>query len=110
LMGGARRRAAVISVTAALCAAVFCFFRLGPTPFDDPGEGMHAEIARELLHSGDPLRLTLNGVVYVDKPPLLYWLEAGAFTVFGASGGTARAGSARAAGGPRPGGARGGAR
>ena len=58
---------------------------------------MHAEIARELLHSGDPLRLTLNGVVYVDKPPLLYWLEAGAFTVFGASEGTARAVSAVAA-------------
>jgi len=57
--------------------------RLGAAPFDDPGEGMHAEIARELLHSGDPFRLTLNGVVYVDKPPLLYWLEAGAFTTFG---------------------------
>src|SRR3989454_10238453 len=57
---------------------------------------MHAEIARELLHSADPFRLTLNGVVYVDKPPLLYWLQAGAFTTFGASEATARSVSAAA--------------
>src|SRR5206468_4032050 len=57
---------------------------------------MHAEIARELLRSGDPFRLTLNGVVYVDKPPLLYWLQAGAFTTFGASEATARSVSAAA--------------
>ena len=79
-----------------LVAAVSCFLRLGAAPFDDPGEGMHAEIARELLRSGDPFRLTLNGVVYVDKPPLLYWLQAGAFTTFGASEATARSVSAAA--------------
>ena len=52
---------------------------------------MHAEIARELAASGDPLRLTLAGVRYVDKPPLLYLLLAGAFAVGSASEGTARA-------------------
>jgi len=52
---------------------------------------MHAEIARELAASGDPLRLTLDGVRYVDKPPLLYLLLASAFAVGGASEGTARA-------------------
>ena len=66
-------------------------------PLDDPGEGMHAEIARELLASGDPFRLTLNGVVYVDKPPLLYWLQALAFTAGGRSELSARAVSAAAA-------------
>src|SRR5262245_49038745 len=71
--------------------------RLGAAPFDDPGEGMHAQIARELEHSGDPFALTLNGVRYVDKPPLLYALLAGAFAVAGPSEGTARAVSAAAA-------------
>lgn len=52
---------------------------------------MHAEIARELALSRDPLRLTLGGVRYVDKPPLLYVLLAGAFAVAGASEATARA-------------------
>ena len=47
---------------------------LGAGALDDPGEGMHAEIARELARAGDPFALTLNGVRYVDKPPLLYAL------------------------------------
>src|SRR5207247_662088 len=76
---------------AAALAAPFLFTGLGRAPFDDPGEGMHAEIARELAASGDPLRLTLDGVRYVDKPPLLYLLLASAFAVGGASEGTARA-------------------
>ena len=49
---------------------------LAPAPFDDPGEGMHAEIAREILLEGDWITLHLNGVRYFDKPPLLYWLGA----------------------------------
>jgi 4-amino-4-deoxy-L-arabinose transferase-like glycosyltransferase len=70
--------------------APFFLLGLGGVPFDDPGEGMHAEIARELQASGDPVRLTLNGVRYVDKPPLLYALLASAFALAGAGEGTAR--------------------
>jgi hypothetical protein len=40
---------------------------------------MHAEIARELLRAGPGLPLTLNGVPYLDKPPLLYALLARRF-------------------------------
>jgi 4-amino-4-deoxy-L-arabinose transferase-like glycosyltransferase len=68
-----------------LVVAPFFMLGLGGVPFDDPGEGMHAEIARELRASGDAVRLTLNGVRYVDKPPLLYALLATAFGVGGAS-------------------------
>lgn len=70
---------------------------LGRAPFDDPGEGQHAEIARELSRSRDPFRLTLNGVAYLDKPPLLYSLAAAAFTLGGEGEGTARAVPALAA-------------
>jgi 4-amino-4-deoxy-L-arabinose transferase-like glycosyltransferase len=73
-----------------LVVAPFFVLGLGGVPFDDPGEGMHAEIARELRASGDALRLTLNGVPYVDKPPLLYALLAAAFGIGGASESTAR--------------------
>ena len=66
-------------------------------PFDDPGEGMHAEIGRELLAAGRALPLTLGGVVYVDKPPLLYALLAAAFSVTGPSEAAARLVSALAA-------------
>jgi 4-amino-4-deoxy-L-arabinose transferase-like glycosyltransferase len=44
---------------------------------------MHAEIARELLAEGDGVTLRLNGVRYVDKPPLLYWLTALGFRLWG---------------------------
>ncbi|HEX9747737.1 MAG TPA: glycosyltransferase family 39 protein [Methylomirabilota bacterium] len=62
---------------------------LGRAPFDDPGEGQHAEIARELL-GGSWLTLRLNGVRYFDKPPLLYWLTAVFFHLFGLTEGAAR--------------------
>jgi hypothetical protein len=70
---------------------------LDAAPFDDPGEGMHAEIARELALSGDPLRLTLDGARYVDKPPLLYALVAGAVALGGPREAAARAVPALAA-------------
>ena len=73
-------RAAALAVA---LAAPFVLIGLGSAPFDDPGEGMHAEIARELVLSRDPLALTLNGVRYVDKPPLLYALMAASFAVGG---------------------------
>ena len=57
---------------------------------------MHAEIARELLSAGGALPLTLSGVPYVDKPPLLYALLAAAFSVAGPSEAAARVVSALA--------------
>lgn len=73
-----------------LLAAPLLLVGLGAAPFDDPGEGMHAEIARDLASRGDPLDLRLAGVRYVDKPPLLYLLLAGAFHLAGPGEGTAR--------------------
>jgi 4-amino-4-deoxy-L-arabinose transferase-like glycosyltransferase len=84
-------------VLAVAVAAPFLLAGLGAVPFDDPGEGMHAEIARELLAASRPLPLTLGGVAYVDKPPLLYALMAAAFSVGGPSEGAARLVSALAA-------------
>jgi 4-amino-4-deoxy-L-arabinose transferase-like glycosyltransferase len=80
-----------------IVAAPLLFARLGAAPFDDPGEGMHAEIARELAVSRDPLALTLNGVRYVDKPPLLYVLIAAVCALVGPTEAAVRAVSALAA-------------
>jgi 4-amino-4-deoxy-L-arabinose transferase-like glycosyltransferase len=80
-----------------LAAAPLLLVGLGAAPFDDPGEGMHAEIARELARAGGGLPLTLVGVPYVDKPPLLYTLLAASFAVAGAREASARVVSALAA-------------
>jgi 4-amino-4-deoxy-L-arabinose transferase-like glycosyltransferase len=74
----------VVALAAALLAP-----GLGRAPFDDPGEGQHAEIAREML-GGSWLTLRLNGVRYFDKPPLLYWLTGISFSLFGLTEGAAR--------------------
>ena len=74
---------AVAAALAVMLALVLLLPGLGAAPFDDPGEGQHAEIAREVYVSGDWLTLRLNGVRYFDKPPLLYWLTAGSFALFG---------------------------
>jgi hypothetical protein len=87
LVSASRTLAVVLALAV---AAPLLLVGLGGAGFDDPGEGMHAEIAREGLVAGDPLVLTLNGVRYVDKPPLLYWLQGIAFAVAGPSEGAAR--------------------
>jgi 4-amino-4-deoxy-L-arabinose transferase-like glycosyltransferase len=74
----------VVALAAALLAP-----GLGRAPFDDPGEGQHAEIAREML-GGSWLTPRLNGVRYFDKPPLLYWLTGISFSLFGLTEGAAR--------------------
>jgi 4-amino-4-deoxy-L-arabinose transferase-like glycosyltransferase len=89
--------AGAAALAAALVAAPFLLAALGAAGLDDPGEGMHAEIARELLASGDPLVLTLNGVRYVDKPPLLYLIGAAAIALAGPSEAAARLAPALAA-------------
>jgi 4-amino-4-deoxy-L-arabinose transferase-like glycosyltransferase len=55
-----------------------------------PDEGRYAEVAREMLRSGDWITPRLDGVPFLDKPPLFYWLEAVAFALFGVGHGAAR--------------------
>jgi 4-amino-4-deoxy-L-arabinose transferase-like glycosyltransferase len=83
------RAAGVAVLLVVALAAALLGPGLGGAPFDDPGEGQHAEIAREML-GGSWLTLRLNGVRYFDKPPLLYWLTAMSFTLFGLTEGPAR--------------------
>src|SRR5262249_48332611 len=77
------RRRDLILLVAAVAALVVLLPGLGAAPLDDPGEGQHAEIARELLAGGEVGTLRLDGVRYFDKPPLLYWLTAAALAGFG---------------------------
>lgn len=46
-------------------------------------EGLYAQIAFEMLTSGNFTVPTLNGVSYIEKPPMLYWLIAGSYSLFG---------------------------
>lgn len=56
-------------------------------------EGIYAEIAREMLH-GSPFVPTWNFHPWFEKPPLLFWITAFFFRIFGVSEFWARAASA----------------
>jgi 4-amino-4-deoxy-L-arabinose transferase-like glycosyltransferase len=76
--------------TAAILCTVLWFALLAHRPLYEPDEGRYAEIPREMLSGGDWVIPHLNALVYLEKPPLQYWLTALAFRGFGQSEFTAR--------------------
>jgi 4-amino-4-deoxy-L-arabinose transferase-like glycosyltransferase len=67
----------------ALLAAILYLPGLGHPALWEPDEGRYAEIAREMVVSGDYVTPRDNFELYFEKPPLVYWLEAAAIKTFG---------------------------
>lgn len=69
-----------------VAAIAFTYFGTLPHyPLAEPDEGRYGEIAREMVELGDWVTPHLNYVKYFEKPPLIYWLTAINFTLFGSS-------------------------
>ena len=70
-----------------LCIAIFLgiFYSLwiGTNALFTPDEGRYSEVAREMVASGDYVTPRLDGVAFLDKPALYYWLQASAIYLFG---------------------------
>jgi 4-amino-4-deoxy-L-arabinose transferase-like glycosyltransferase len=49
----------------------------------DWDELIYASLARQMLASGDPLSLAINGEPFFEKPPLFFWLQALSMAVLG---------------------------
>lgn len=77
-----------------LLCTLFFGFMLGSRVLNTPDEGRYGEIGREMAINDDYVTPTLNGIAYLDKPPLLYWLQAPAIKIFGVSEWTLRLPSA----------------
>ncbi|WGG51917.1 glycosyltransferase family 39 protein [Rugamonas sp. DEMB1] len=56
---------------------------LGVRTLVPPDEGRYAEMAREMLATGDWVTTRLNGIKYFEKPPLQAWMNALSFAAFG---------------------------
>lgn len=56
---------------------------LGSRPLAVPDEARYVEIPREMLVTGDFVTPRLDFIKYFEKPPLLYWLQAGFMKAFG---------------------------
>jgi 4-amino-4-deoxy-L-arabinose transferase-like glycosyltransferase len=69
-------------VVLVLVAVPVLFLGLGSPALMDP-EGRYAEVAREMLLTGDWITPHLNFTVFLNKPPLSYWLTALTFLFVG---------------------------
>ena len=56
----------------------------------DDVDAVQAQIARNMLASGDYVTARLDGVAYLEKSPLVYWLMAGSYRLFGVHDWSAR--------------------
>ncbi len=69
-----------------LCVIIACALylpRLGAAALWEPDEGRYAEIAREMLVSGDYITPRDDWVRYFEKPPLVYWTTAASIRILG---------------------------
>src|ERR1700733_2264347 len=78
---------------ATILACIVLLTLLGPKPLTNWDEGIYAEISREMLSLG-PLVPHWNYQPWFEKPPLMLWITAAFFKVFGVTEFWARAGSA----------------
>jgi 4-amino-4-deoxy-L-arabinose transferase-like glycosyltransferase len=77
-----RLRAASYWALAVVFAGVYFGSLFSPALLDDV-DSTHAEAAREMFVSGDYVTLHINGVRYLEKAPLPYWLVAVCYHIFG---------------------------
>ena len=75
-------------------AGCLFFAGLGSLPLLEPDEGRNAEVAREMLASGDWITPHYDGLPYLDKPIVFFWLVASSFKFAGLHEWSARAPSA----------------
>jgi len=59
------------------------FYMLGARTLIPTDEGRYAEMAREMVATGDWITPRLNGIKYFEKPPLQTWMNALTFAAFG---------------------------
>src|SRR5215475_749261 len=70
-------------IVLAVAAAVFLACIISPPSLMDDVDAVQAQIARNMLDSGDWVSAHLDGIAYLEKSPLKYWLIAISFEIFG---------------------------
>jgi 4-amino-4-deoxy-L-arabinose transferase-like glycosyltransferase len=74
------RRSVTLILT--LWAALFLAADATPSLLDD-ADATHAQAAQAMLRTGDWVTLHVNGIRYLEKPPLPYWVAAISMHLFG---------------------------
>ncbi len=79
--GGPRPRNAAL-ILGGLWLILF-FAALFAPPLLDDADATHAQAARAMATTGDLVTLQVNGIRYLEKAPLPYWLVALSYRIFG---------------------------
>jgi 4-amino-4-deoxy-L-arabinose transferase-like glycosyltransferase len=80
------RAASFVLATWLLFAAIFGAVQIGSLfnpPLLDDVDAAHAQAAQGIAETGDWVTSKINGIRYIEKPPLPYWLSASLYRVFG---------------------------
>jgi 4-amino-4-deoxy-L-arabinose transferase-like glycosyltransferase len=64
-------------------AAIYLGCAVSPPSLMDDVDAVQAQISKTMLLSGDWVTARLDGVLYLEKAPLIYWLIAISYKVFG---------------------------
>jgi 4-amino-4-deoxy-L-arabinose transferase-like glycosyltransferase len=70
-------------IVALIAAVVFLGCVVSPPSLMDDVDSVQAQIARNMLQSGDWVTARLDGIAYLEKSPLKYWMIAASFAIFG---------------------------
>src|SRR5712671_3134274 len=70
-------------IVVAVAAVVFFGCIVSPPSLLDDVDAVQAQIARNMLDSGDWVTARLDGVAYLEKSPLKYWMIAVSYMIFG---------------------------
>lgn len=80
----------VYILVAVLVGAIYLGCIVSPPSLMDDVDAVQAQIAKTMLTSGDWVTARLDGVLYLEKAPLIYWLIAICYKIFGVSDVVAR--------------------
>jgi 4-amino-4-deoxy-L-arabinose transferase-like glycosyltransferase len=80
---GSHRRFSYQLIVIVVAAVVYFGCAFSPPSLMDDVDAVQAQIARNMLDSGDWVTARLDGVPYLEKSPLKYWMIAVSYMIFG---------------------------
>lgn len=86
----AKPRLRVAGVAVLLAATIIIYVLPAGRAILDDGDALYAQVAAGMVSTGDWVTPRADGVRFLDKPPLLYWLIGVSYLLFGVSEWAAR--------------------
>src|ERR1700736_6201361 len=87
---GLRKNWVIYLIVFWISGAIYLGCIVSPPSLMDDVDAVQAQIARNMLTSGDWVTARLDGVAYLEKAPLHYWINAAFYDVLGISDWAAR--------------------